>query len=98
MHLLRTFAFLFAASSVFAGDFAGSAGLQLYSLRDLMKKDLAASLDQAKAFGFKEVEGGGFIPAKPEQLGPMLKERGLTMTSTHFSFGPLAKDLDQCVK
>jgi len=98
MHLSRTLALLLAATSAFAGDFAGTAGLQLYSLRDMMKKDLAASLDQAKAFGFTEVEGGGFIPAKPEQLVPMLKERGLTMTSTHFSFKPLTDNLDQCVK
>lgn len=98
MHLSRTLAFLVAATSAFAGDFAGTAGLQLYSLRDMMKKDLPAALDQAKAFGFKEVEGGGFIQEKPEKLVPMLKERGLTMTSTHFSFKPLAENLDQCVK
>lgn len=98
MHLSRTLALLLAATTAFAGDFAGTAGLQLYSLRDIAKTDLAAALDKAKALGFTEVEGGGFLKATPEQLVPMLKERGLTLTSTHFSFKPLAENLDQCVQ
>lgn len=99
MHLSRTLALLaIATSSAFAGDFAGTAGLQLYSLRELMKTDLPGALDRAKAFGFKEVEGGGFIPAPPEKVAAMLKERGLVPVSTHFSFKPLSENLDQCVK
>lgn len=98
MNLSRPLAVLALATTAFAGDFAGTAGLQLYSLREIAKKDLPAALDQAKAFGFKEVEAGGFIPEKPEKLAAMLKERGLVPVSTHFSFKPLAENLDQCVK
>lgn len=98
MHLSRTLAFLTLVTSAFAGDFAGTAGLQLYSLRDIAKTDLGAALDRAKAFGFTEVEAGGFLKQTPEQLSALLKERGLTITSTHFSYKPLAENLDQCVK
>jgi sugar phosphate isomerase/epimerase len=98
MNLSRTLLLLALATPVFAGDFSGSAGLQLYSLREMMKTDLPGALDRAKAFGFKEVEGGGFIPAPPEKVAEMLKERGLVPVSTHFSFKPLAENLDQCVK
>ncbi|MEQ1861491.1 MAG: sugar phosphate isomerase/epimerase [Chthoniobacteraceae bacterium] len=96
--LFAVLTLLALATSALAGDFKGTAGLQLYSLREMMKTDLPGALDRAKAFGFTEVEGGGFIKAAPGELVAMLKERGMTLVSTHFSFKPLAENLDQCVK
>lgn len=101
MHLSRTLLFSAAfalATSAFAGDFAGTAGLQLYSLREKLKTDLPGALDLAKSWGIKEVEGGGFIAEPADKLLPMLKERGLVLVGRHFSFGPLSKDLEGCVK
>ncbi len=98
MNFSRALLLFALAMPVFAGDFAGSAGLQLYSLRETMKTDLPGALDRAKAFGFKEVEAGGFVQAPPDKLAEMLKERGMVAVSTHFSFKPLAENLDQCVK
>ena len=40
-------------------DFKGPVGLQLYSLRDQFKKDVAATLDQVRAFGVTNVELAG---------------------------------------
>jgi len=38
-----------AATALRAGDFQGTAGLQLYSLRDLFKRDVPGTLDKVKA-------------------------------------------------
>jgi len=89
---------LLTTAATFAGDFAGTAGLQLYSLRDQIKMDLPGTLDKVKAWGFKEVEGAGIIKEAPDKLAAMLKERGLVPVSTHFSYAPLDKNLEQCVK
>lgn len=99
MHLSRTCALILSLSlSAVAGDFAGTAGLQLYSLRESFKTDLPGTLDKVKAFGFKEVEGASIIKVPPAELLQMLSQRGLKMVSTHYSFGPLQQNLEQCVK
>jgi sugar phosphate isomerase/epimerase len=98
MHLSRVFLpLLLLAGSALAGDFAGEAGLQLYSLRDSFKTDVPGTLDKVKALGFREVEGAGIIKVPPAEFAQMLKERGMVPISTHFSFGPLQKNLEQCV-
>ena len=52
--------------SVFASEKAeiktalnGPVGLQLWSLREYLPKDLAGTLAKVRAFGFREVEGAG---------------------------------------
>ena len=88
---------LLLVTSALAGDFAGSAGLQLYSLRDSFKTDVPGTLDKVKALGFREVEGWGGIKTPPAELKKLLDDRGLKPISTHFSYGPLNTQLDQCV-
>lgn len=45
--------FIFSLLACATTSFAGDAGLQLYSLRDIFKTDTAGSLDKVKAFGVK---------------------------------------------
>lgn len=80
-----------------AGSFKGTAGLQLYSLRDEFKKDVAASLDRVKALGFREVETAGTYGLGPEKLRAMLEERGLMAVSAHFQYDALNKDLPAAI-
>ena len=80
------------------GDFKGPVGLQLYSLRDSFKIDVPGTLDKVKALGFTEAEGWAGIGVSPAELVPLLKERGIKLVSTHFSYGPLSTQLEQCVK
>jgi sugar phosphate isomerase/epimerase len=89
---------LLSITGAFAGDFAGPAGLQLYSLRDTFKTDPVAALDKAKAFGFKTAELYSSLPVPPEQLKPMLAERGIAAISGHFSYDDLKKDPSNAVK
>ena len=88
---------LVLVSSAFAGDFAGETGLQLYSLRDSFKKDVAGSLDKVKAFGIREVELAGMYDLQPDALLRELAARGLQPISMHFQYGALEKDLAKCV-
>ncbi|MEZ4940102.1 MAG: sugar phosphate isomerase/epimerase [Saprospiraceae bacterium] len=63
-------------------------GIQLYSLRDDMKKAPANTLKAVAEMGYREVEAYGFNEGKlfgyayPE-FGALLKDNGLSMPSTH---------------
>jgi sugar phosphate isomerase/epimerase len=80
-----------------AGDFQGTAGLQLYSLRDLFKADVPGTLDKVKAFGVTEVETASTYGIAPEKFRAMLTERGLKPVSGHFQYGPLGDNIDAVI-
>src|SRR5207249_3179873 len=86
-----------AAWSADAGSFKGTAGLQLYSLRESAKTDVPGTLDKAKAFGFVEVETAGTYGIPPEKYREMLTERGLKPVSGHFQYGALQKDVNAAI-
>ena len=87
------FSLLACATTSFAGDFAGDAGLQLYSLRDIFKTDAAGALDKVKAFGVKSVETYNTPMPAPAELRKMLDERGIKAASGHFGYDAFQKDL-----
>src|SRR4030095_16509803 len=97
MKLPQLVLFLFSAAA-FAGDFSGTAGLQLYSLREQFKTDVPGTLDKVKALGFKEVETATTYNVPTEQFLGMLKERGLTPVSGHCQYDALTKKIDDCIK
>ena len=86
------FSLLACATTSFAGDFSGDAGLQLYSLRDIFKKDAAGALDQVKAFGVKSVETYNTPSPAPTELRKLLDERGIKAVSGHFGYDMFQKD------
>ncbi len=94
--------FLALASTAFAidlaGDFKGPVGLQLYSLRETIKTDPTAALDNTKAFGFTIAELYSSLPIETEKLKAELASRGITAVSAHFGYEALKKDLAGSVK
>ncbi len=80
-----------------AGSFKGTAGLQLYSLRESAKADVPGTLDKAKAFGFVEVETASTYGMPPEKLRTMLMERGLKPVSGHFQYDAMKKDVNAAI-
>jgi sugar phosphate isomerase/epimerase len=86
------------ATAAFAGDFAGETGLQIYSLRDIYKKDAPAALDKIKEFGIKVVETYNNPTPAPAELRKMLDERGLKAVSGHFGYETFEKDLPTVVE
>jgi sugar phosphate isomerase/epimerase len=79
---------LFAAK---AGD--ELVGLQLYSIRDDMKKDPLGSLKQLAAMGYKHVEHANYVDRKfygysPKEFKKVLDDLGMKMPSGHTVLGP----------
>jgi sugar phosphate isomerase/epimerase len=75
-----------SAQTVTPQTFKGPVGLQLYSLRDQFKKDVAGTLDQVRAFGITNVELAGTYGVAPEKFKEQLDARGLKAVSAHFSY------------
>jgi sugar phosphate isomerase/epimerase len=76
-------------------SFHGPVGLQLYSLRELLKKKgPLAVLDQAKEWGFKHVEVSDIGKLKPAQYKVELDRRGITPVSKGFPYERLRDDID----
>jgi sugar phosphate isomerase/epimerase len=73
-------------SAGIGASFRGPVGLQLYSLRDNLSKDVPTALDQVKAFGIKYVETAGTYNLTPEKFRAELDARGLKAVSGHFGY------------
>jgi sugar phosphate isomerase/epimerase len=70
----------------------GPIGLQLYSVKDVLEKDLKGTLQQLASFGYKEVESypgekGHYYGLAPQEFSAMLKDVGLELVSSHFGSG-----------
>ncbi|MEP7001993.1 MAG: sugar phosphate isomerase/epimerase, partial [bacterium] len=58
-------------------------GIQLYTLRTLMEKDLEGTLAKVAGIGYKEVEFAGYFGRTPAQIRAILKTNHLTSPSSH---------------
>jgi sugar phosphate isomerase/epimerase len=74
------------------GSFKGTPGLQLYSLRDSFKSDVAGTLDKVKALGITEVEIAGVAGMQPAAFRKLLDDRGLKAIGGHWPFERLEKE------
>jgi sugar phosphate isomerase/epimerase len=72
-------------------------GLQLYTVRDHMDKDLEGTLKRVAEIGYRVVELGSveFYGKKPAELRRILADHGLTAISTHFTESQLKSDLEK---
>jgi len=61
-------------------------GLQLYTVRDLMKKDVPGTIAKVASIGYKEVEFAGYFNLPPKELRAMLDKDGLTAPSCHVGY------------
>lgn len=67
-------------------------GLQLYSLRQYMPKDVPGTLAKIRAMGFREVEGGGDYGLGVDAFKAAATKAGLAITSTLFGYDDWTKD------
>jgi sugar phosphate isomerase/epimerase len=70
-------------------------GLQLYSLRAALAKDVPGTLKQVKAWGFDEVETFGRFGA---EIAPQLQAAGLKVRAMHIGFDRLQTDMAGVLK
>jgi sugar phosphate isomerase/epimerase len=67
-------------------------GLQLYTVRGLMRADVARTLDQVARAGYREVEFAGYFGESPGRIRSLLDALGLTSPSTHVSLEDLTRE------
>jgi len=97
---LQSSGLLLAASALegdaelLANPYGMPIGLQLYTVRDHLKKDLEGTLKQVAAIGYREVELGSFdfYGKKPAELRRILSDLGLRAISLHFTESQLRAD------
>lgn len=70
----------------------GPIGLQLWSLREHLPKDLPGTLAKVRAMGFQEVEGAGLWGHTASDLRAALDRAGLRCQSAHMGFERLRDD------
>lgn len=72
-------------------------GLQLYTVRDLMAADVAATLDLVAAVGFEEVEFAGYFDHSPAELRKLLDASGLAPVAAHVGKAQFAEDAGRVI-
>lgn len=98
-HFLRLVALAAGASTTSTSLLASenklnTIGIQLYTVRGLMQKDVPATLTAISKLGYKEVEFAGYFNHSPQQTKKLLAEVGLTSPSTHVGMAEL-RSLEQ---
>lgn len=88
-------------------------GLQLYTIRDAMEKDVTGTLKSVAKMGYQDLETYGFDPSQVGYYGlrakdfrTLLKDLGLTTTSGHYDLfkylnapeADLLAYVDQCIE
>jgi sugar phosphate isomerase/epimerase len=68
-------------------------GLQLWSLRGQLEKDLPGTLARIKSWGIDEVESAGFYGRTAAEFGAELKKAGLRCQAMHIRWDQLDKDM-----
>jgi len=58
-------------------------GIQLYTVRDLMKQDFDGTIASVATLGYKEVEFAGYFGKTPHEARAALDKNGLTSPSAH---------------
>ena len=64
-------------------------GVQLYTVRDLMKNDFEGTIAQVAQVGYKEVEFAGYFGRTADQVKAVLDKNGLNAPSTHVQYDEL---------
>ena len=71
---------------------SGPIGLQLWSVREYLPKDLPGTLARVRAMGFTDVEGAGLWGKTAPELRAALDTAGLRCTSQHTGFERVRDD------
>ena len=67
-------------------------GLQMYTIRNVMKDDFEGKLTKVAAIGYREIEFAGYDGHSPQEIRAMLDRHGLTGPSAHVPYKSLAAD------
>ena len=73
-------------------------GLQLYTVRDLMKQDFDGTLSKVAAVGYKEVEFAGYFDRSPKDVRAAVDRNGLTAPSAHIEYKNLGEKFPEVIE
>lgn len=81
----------------------GPIGIQIYSVKDLLEKDLQGTLRQLADIGYKEIESypgqkGHYYGMEPKDFRSLLEGMGLNLVSSHFGSGSKNSSVDSWQK
>jgi sugar phosphate isomerase/epimerase len=95
-----------AAATMIGRNFAWAAeqrriktiGIQLYTVRDALKRDYDGTLAKLAAVGYREVESGRDHDKPPKQMREALMRYGLTSPSYHVDWNSLGADWPKVIE
>lgn len=87
-----------AAETVGALYRGGPIGLQLYTVRDEMKKNFEGTLARVARTGYREVEFAGYFDHPAKTVRSVLRQNGLTAPSAHIGFPELGPKWDKIIE
>ncbi|MDY6314184.1 MAG: sugar phosphate isomerase/epimerase [Clostridia bacterium] len=73
-------------------------GVQLYSVRDDMEKDMEKTLKEIAEMGYDSVEFAGYFDHTAEEVKAILDKYGLEAISVHQTYEPFLEDGENMVK
>jgi sugar phosphate isomerase/epimerase len=73
-------------------------GLQLYTVRDLMKQDFDGTLAKVAAIGYKEVEFAGYFDHSPKDVRAAVDRHGVTAPSAHIDYKSLGEKFPEVIE
>ncbi len=73
-------------------------GIQLYTLRSLMKENVQTTLGAVAGLGYKEVEFAGHFNHSPRDIQSFLDTEGLTAPSTHVELTDIRDRLEATIE
>jgi sugar phosphate isomerase/epimerase len=76
----------------------GAIGLQLYSVRDLMKADFSGTLQKVAKIGFREVEFAGLFEQAPKNVRALLDKVGLKAPASHVDWATVENKLPETLE
>jgi sugar phosphate isomerase/epimerase len=73
-------------------------GVQLFTVRELLRRDFEGTLAKIATLGYREVEFGGLEGPSPQETLAMLKRHGLTAPSGHAQLDDLERNLPKVLE
>lgn len=73
-------------------------GVQLYTVRDLLKQDFDGTLSKIASIGYREVELGDFVEQPPKVVRDALSRYGLVAPSTHVPYKNLGENFSKVIE
>ena len=72
-------------------------GIQLYTVRDLMKKNVSLTLQRIAEIGYKEVEFAGYFGKTTKEIKAILSDNGLKSPSTHIEMDAIYNNPNKAI-